>query len=141
MAILNYTTTIDAGKSIAEIQKTLVAHGAKSITIDYDDQGNPAALSFAVQISGVWINFRLPSNWKGVRRRLDKDRSIRKGLKTDEQAIRISWRILKDWTESQMAIIEAELAELAQVFLPYAVTPDGSDLYSVLKTNHKLLTG
>ena len=32
--------------------------------------------------------------------------------------------------EDQMAIIDAEVAEMAEVFLPYAVTKKGNTLYA-----------
>ena len=141
MPILNYTTTIDAFKTLGEIQKILVRSGARSINVDYDDDGNPSAVTFLIDINGTWINFRLPSNWHGVKRRIDRDPNIRRGLKTDEQAIRVSWRITKDWIEAQMAIIDAELAELAEVFLPYAVRADGQTFYRAVSGNLKLLEG
>ena len=42
-------------------------------------------------------------------------------------------RIVKDWCDSQMALIDAGQAELAQVFLPYAQTADGETFYQKLK--------
>lgn len=47
--------------------------------------------------------------------------------------MRVSWRIVKDWVEAQMAIVEAQLAEVGEVFLPYAVTKKGNTLYKELK--------
>lgn len=49
MGILNYTTQIEASKTISEIQKILVAHGATSITTDYDGQGMIKSLYFYVK--------------------------------------------------------------------------------------------
>jgi len=48
MPIANYTTEVPAMKSLGEIQGNLVAHGAKSIMIDYDEHGEPKALSFLI---------------------------------------------------------------------------------------------
>jgi hypothetical protein len=39
---------------------------------------------------------------------------------------RVAWRIVKDWIEAQMAIVEAGQAEMAEVFLPYATIEDGT---------------
>jgi hypothetical protein len=87
------------------------------------------------------VNFRLPANFKGIRRLLNENSKVPNSLRTDEQAIRVSWRITKDWIESQLAFIEAEQAELAQIFLPYAVTPSGQTLYQhIQEGNMKLLT-
>ena len=38
MAILNYTTTIDAYKTVSEIERILVMHGAKSIMKQYEGE-------------------------------------------------------------------------------------------------------
>jgi hypothetical protein len=138
MPILNYTTSIDAFKTVGEVQKVLVKHGAKSVNVDYDDAGNPAALTFMIELEGRFISFRLPSQWQGVRKSLEKSKAPKR-LKTDAQAIRVAWRILKTWCEAQMAIIEAGLAELPEVFLPYAVRSDGQTMYHSLKSNPRLL--
>jgi hypothetical protein len=50
-------------------------------------------------------------------------------LRTLEQALRVSWRILKDWVEAQIAIVETKMVQIEQVFLPYAIMPDGRMLY------------
>ena len=38
MAILNYTTTIDAFKTVSEIEYILMKHGAKSIMKNYEGE-------------------------------------------------------------------------------------------------------
>jgi hypothetical protein len=131
MPILNYTTTIDPFKTLAEIQNILVKHGAKNCSIDFSG-GVPTALTFLVDINGNPINFRLPSNADGVFRALCKEDVARK-FKTKEQAQRVAWRILKDWIESQMAIIQAGLATLPEVFLPYAICSDGRTIFQTIK--------
>jgi hypothetical protein len=141
MAILNYTTTIDPFKTIGEIQSILVKHGATNISVDYANQ-LPVALTFLVNLNGEFINFRLPSNHTGVYKALCKDADVPKKYKTEEQARRVAWRIVKDWTEAQMAIIKAGLATLPEVFLPYAVVGNGQTLYeSVSQNGMKALTG
>ena len=62
-----------------------------------------------------------------------KDDKVQRKLKTEEQARRVAWRITKDWVEAQMAIVEAQLASLPEVFLPYAVTNTGQTLFEVTK--------
>jgi hypothetical protein len=49
VAILNYTTGIPAEKTIGEITKCLVAHGAHKIVADYKD-GLPCAVTFVLMI-------------------------------------------------------------------------------------------
>lgn len=140
MAILNYTTKIQPSKTIGEIQGILAKHGAKNISVDYEN-GLPIALTFLIEIKGEFINFRLPSNHIGVYKVLCNSQ-IAKQFKTQEQARRVAWRIVKDWVEAQVAIIEAGLATLPQVFLPYAILSTGETVYdAVSKTGLKVLEG
>ena len=41
------------------------------------------------------------------------------------QAFRTGWRIIKDWVDSQIAYVQAGQGRMDQVFLPYALLPDG----------------
>ena len=128
MPILNYTTSVDSTKTIAEVTRILVDHGAHKITTDY--KGSlPIALTFCLTRQGKVIGFSLPCNYTGVLKAMERSRKVPRRLCTDEQALRVSWRILKDWIQAQMAIVEAQLAEVTEVFLPYAITPSGSTLY------------
>lgn len=79
--------------------------------------------------------FRLPINIEGVYKALQKDRNTPKKFRTYEQASRVAWRIIKDWIESQIAIIQAGQAELEQVFLPYAQNQAGKTVYETIKEN------
>jgi len=133
MAILNYTTSIDSEKSIMEIQKCLVKHGAHKVITDYSN-GIPTSVTFCISIDGNVIGFSLPANYDGVLRAMKKDSKVPRSKCTDEQALRVSWRIIKDWVEAQMAIVECQLAEMSEVFLPYAITSSGSTLYLELKS-------
>jgi hypothetical protein len=57
------------------------------------------------------------------------------------QAERIAWRIMLRWVESQMAMVESNLAEMGQVFLPYAMRGDGETLWQAFQaSNTKQLT-
>jgi hypothetical protein len=139
--ILNYTTKIDPAKTVGEIQAILVRHGAKSVSTDYEG-GLPTAITFLAEINSEFISFRLPSNHAGVLAALQKDKAIEPRYRTEEQARRVGWRITKDWVEAQMAIVQANLASLPEVFLPYAITPTGQTLFSVVNERGlKLLTG
>lgn len=46
MPLLNYTTTIAAHTTVAEIQQMLAKAGANAILSEYDDDGYIVALSF-----------------------------------------------------------------------------------------------
>lgn len=132
MPILNYTTQISFDKTIVEIQKVLVKHGAHKIVTDYKN-GLPTAVTFCLTIDQATVAFVLPANYEGVLQAMKKDRDVPGRLCNPEQALRVSWRIVKDWVEAQMAIVEARLVDMAEVFLPYAVTKNGDTLYQSFK--------
>jgi len=133
MPILNYTTQISFDKTLGEIQKVLVKHGAHKIVTDYRDN-LPVSVTFCLTIDQATVAFVLPANYDGVLRAMKKDRDVPARLCNPEQALRVSWRIVKDWVEAQMAIVEAQLADMAEVFLPYAVTKNGNTLYESFKS-------
>ena len=129
MPLLNYTTSINADRTIQEIQSCLARHGAKAIINEYDDNGYIIALSFAIELNDQKIGFKLPCDWRPVQQILEKDRKVPKRLKTQEQALRVAWRIIKDWVDAQMAIVETKMVKIEEVFLPYAVQRNGRTLY------------
>lgn len=131
MPIHNYSTQINSEKTIIEIQKILVKHGANKIVIDYENQV-PKAVTFCLTINERMVGFSLPANYRGVLKAMTKQK-VPKRLLTQEQALRVAWRIIKDWVQAQAAIVEADLADLAEVFLPYAITPEGKTLYNQIK--------
>ena len=138
MAISKYTTSIDAGKTVGEIQQFLSAHGAKKIVMDYDDDNLPCSITFMAIVNDSPMYFALPSKYQGVLKAMEKDKNVPRKLCTKEQALRVSWRIIKDWVVAQMSIIEAELASMPEVFLAYAVTKDGDTFFKKLeKSNFK----
>lgn len=141
MPILNYTTEIESEKTISEIQKILVGHGANKITTDYSKEGIPIAVTFCLTLNGQMVGFSLPANNAGVLRAMQKDRNVPRSKCTEKQAQRVAWRIVKDWVAAQMAIVEAQLAELAEVFLPYAITKSGNTLYKEVQSNGMLMLG
>ena len=140
MAILNYTTKIDADKTASEIAKILSMHGAKAILTEYDDKENYVKfLSFKIVVSGVEMGFRLPTDWKPVLHILNENPKVPARLKTNEQAIRVSWRIIKVWVEAQMALVEIGMVKTEQVFLPYLVGKGGKTLGEKFIENPQLL--
>lgn len=127
MAILNYTTKIEASKTASEVQQILAKGGAKQISIDYDE-GIPSALTFTITYLEQPIHFRLPCNVEGVYKSLCNSK-IPYAKKTMAQARRVAWRIIKDWTEAQLAIVESRQAQMTEVFLPYVVQEGGQTLF------------
>lgn len=66
MAIKNYTSGVDVYTSLGEIQGALAAHGARQIMVEYDDQGRPTGVAFAIDTPNGRRGFMLPANIDGV---------------------------------------------------------------------------
>jgi hypothetical protein len=128
MPILNYTTKVPVEQTINDLQKILAKAKASAIMTEYAN-GLPSGLSFRVNVNGKDIHFTLPVKVDGVAAALKRDRQYR----DEGHARRVAWRIVKDWCDSQMALIDAGQAELAQVFLPYAQAPNGETFYQAIK--------
>lgn len=142
MALLNYTTSIHPSRTVAEIQSLLARAGARKIMADYDDDGNVVALSFQILLENQPLSFRLPTDWKPVQQVLQEQRKRNSRVRAEpEQALRVAWRITKDWVEAQLAIIETRMVTPQQVFLPYAITKDGTTLFEHIAANPQMLLG
>ena len=131
MPILNYSTKIDAWKTVGEIQQILSKHKVTHISIK-NEGSFPVAVTFTIDYRGQPLNFLLPCNFEGVLNCLKKDRKVPSSSKNSDQALRTSWRIIKDWVEAQMAIVEAELSPIQEVFLPYLVNSTGQTLSDMM---------
>ena len=147
MGLLNYTTKIDADKTAQEIAKCLSMHGAKAVLTDYED-GVVSAISFKISLEGRDISFRLPCDWRPVYTVLTKgkkfmygDRGERQKSDLRLQAVRTAWRIVKDWVEAQMALVETQMASTTEVFLPYAIGKDGKTMFQKVVENPQFLLG
>ena len=139
MPILNYTTKVAATKTATEIQQILVSKGARKVIFDYNENQTLAGLTFHVPFKDSTLFFALPCNWPGVLKSMKAGNKIPDRLCTPEQAQRVAWRILKTWIEAQMALVEAELASLPEIFLPYAITQEGQRLFVQLTEKPDLL--
>lgn len=135
--LFTYTTKIDASKTISEIEENLVAHGAKSVMANYTDHGTIEALSFMIVTPEKKVMaIRLPCDPKPVFLVLGnqaKERKIARSYVTEEQALRVAWRIVKYWVEAQMALLETQMVKMEQIFLPYAIVRGGKTLFEAMQ--------
>lgn len=144
MPILNYSTGIRAAKTIGEIMDILVKAGAREILIKYNNDIPPLAeaLTFAVPIESGRMEFRLECRWRQIHQLLKNDVRVKtKKFRSADHAHRVGWRIIKVWVKAQLAFIEAEQADLPQLFLPHAVGPDGRTLYETVLNQFLLAAG
>jgi hypothetical protein len=137
---LNYTTQIKAEKTAGECLAILGRSGASAIAITYTDRA-PTGLAFRLDTPHGGRDFTLPVNVEGVQKSLLKSYragKIRQGFTTDEHARRVAWRIVKDWLEAQLAIIDAQMVTLDEVMLPYLQVDPQHTLYQAYQEREQL---
>ena len=133
MAIKNFTTTINEHKTVGDIQGILARKGALNINIRYEN-GMPQAVAFIIKVGEFPVPFQLPCNFAGVRQAMLRDKQARSKAANFRN---VAWRIVKDWVEAQMALVEAGQSQLAEVFLPYAVNQDGVTMFQSFIENQQ----
>ena len=132
MPLLNYTTKIESQKTVSEIISILGKKGAVEISTTYGSPGEPSGMSWKVNTKHGPLEFALPVRVEAV-----FDVMTKQGINSTnnkarmEQAKRTAWRIIKDWVEAQMALLDTEMVEMEEIFLPYMVE-DGKTLYNSL---------
>lgn len=134
MALLNYSTAVPVEKTVNEIQKVLSKAGASSVATDYE-KGAPTAIRFVIDTRFGPREFRLPANISPVTEALLEQynyREIPKRYATAEQGAKVGWRIIKNWVEAQLAIIETEMVSLDEIMFPYMLTPTGETVYELM---------
>lgn len=137
MSTLNYTTTIAAARTISEITTALVKHGASTITTSHGD-GRPTGMSFTLPTPHGDRAFAMPVDVDAVLTLLTRQKRSNSRIRASrDQAERVAWRVLKDWIVAQLAIIEAQMASLDQVMLPYLRVDDSHTLYEAYKANEQ----
>lgn len=135
-APVNYTTRISAAKTAAEMQGLLAAHGASSVSLDFD-KGSPTALRFVLRTSyDPQVDHReffVPVDVVAMQQLLEKEDEagrLKSGAKADrtsyEQAERVAWRVMKTWLEAQLALVATRMVDFEEVFLPYMIIGAGS---------------
>jgi len=129
MPILNYTTKIDPWKTVNEIQQILLKHKVSHFSIK-NEGSRPIALAFTIEYNGMPLNYLLPCNHSGVWSLMKSDKSMESRFRNEEQAFRTSWRIVKDWVDAQLAIVQAQISPIEEVFMPYLVINSSGETLS-----------
>jgi hypothetical protein len=141
MPLLNYTTTIDPHRTVGEIQKLLAGKGARGILTEYAD-GEPVAVAFQIEHSGQVLRYRLPCRAAAVHNILLHEYragKVQKRFAEKSHAQRVAWRIVKDWIEAQLALVESGMTDMAEVFMPYQLVEGDVTMYEVMQ--QRLLAG
>jgi len=144
MALLDYTTTIPVHKTAAEVQGILARNGSRQILTEFDDQQRISAVLFRIDgPGGEALSFRLPVDAGATYKVLLKQYNngeVPRRYANEEHARRVAWRIIKDWLQAQMALLETEMVKMEEIFLPYLIVgKDKKTLYQAMKESQFLL--
>lgn len=147
---LNYTTKIPARQTIGECQELLGRAGASAVTVIYADR-QVAGLGFRLDTPHGRRDFTLPVDVRAMHARLatarndglfaslHATRATLDGYTSREHAANVAWRVAKDWLEANLALIEAEMATLDQVMLPYLHVGDERTLWQAYREHEPAL--
>lgn len=137
--IRNYTSTVPASQSIADIQRKIVDYGATDITISYNENKRVAGLKFRMMIEGQAMFFELPANVEACYRRMRSEyKMVSKEKEKDiwDQAERTAWKLQLEWVHIQLSLIEMKQVAPLQVLLAYVIDPGtGKTVYDRLKSD------
>lgn len=138
----NYTSDVPVSQTLYRIEQVLVRCGVSGFMKMYGNSGEVTAVLFQVKIKDgdreAVQTIRLPADkeraWQALwldyadGEKLSADGmklqwcTRKKKVKLDfkEQAERTAWKLVQDWIEVQMSLVQMKQADMMQVFLPYA---------------------
>ena len=124
--IKNYTSTVPVQRSLAHIEERLVKHGARSTVKTYTEAGEIEAFCFILMVKGQEVPFKLPARVANVEKVLGQSVKRAKTGTADrihEQAERTAWKLVSDWVDIQISLVELGQVEIMEVLLPYVYDP------------------
>lgn len=142
MPLLNYTTKIPYQKTMAEVEALLMVHGASEIYKKVDDEGHVSALLFRLRTPDGNLPIRLPIDANATLEVLQKqylNREVDRRFATKDHARKVAWRIIKDWLQAQVWLVETQMAKMEEILLPYLMVDSNHTLYEAMRDKHFLL--
>jgi hypothetical protein len=138
MFLKNYTSDAPVSQTISRIEHVLIKCGVSGITKDYAPNGAVIAISFKIPsatgdaivripvneqqaIDALWLDYVDGEQMNKEGTMVTAWGSRKKKRKSDfvEQGRRTAWKIMQDWVEVQMSMIQMKQADTLEVFLPY----------------------
>lgn len=140
MFLKNYTSEVPVSQTIHRIEQVLIKCGVKGITKEYGPTGEVCAVIFHYQLPDQpMMTIRLPADKEAALQAMWMDYADGHPLSKDgnsviaypnskkkkredfhAQAERTAWKLVQDWVEVQLSMIQMQQAEFLQVFMPYA---------------------
>jgi len=132
----NYTSEVPVERTLIRIEAVLVKGGASGINKTYRD-GELFSIGFTIPgaAKGSSMSVRMPARVDAVEKALTKGKYLAATAqgRMKKQAARTAWKLMQDWIEVQLSLVELQQADMIQVFLPYL--HDGQQtLYEQIKS-------
>ena len=137
-------TEVPSDKTASEIETMLQKAGVTKTGKQYES-GHVKSLYFQMDTPQGSLPFRLPVNVDAVYQlmmnqyknsaqfRYDQQYQDTLKRRVYSQAERTAWRIVHWWVKSQLALIQLNMVEISEIFLPYMLVSPDHTLYSQLK--------
>jgi hypothetical protein len=144
--VLNYSTSIAVEKTVGEIQAILVKHRCRGMQTRHSASGEITSLSFTLATEYGQRDYLLPVNVDAVLKTLVAEKNAGRlpnlpSSRVDRaQAARVAWRILKDWLEAQLAIVQTRVLSIDQVLLPFMLTGGQRTVFQVYQEQQAALS-
>lgn len=140
MFLKNYTSDVPVHQTVHRIEQLLIRCGVSGILKEYHPNiaGKITALIFAIKLDHgnewkirvpvdeekalqtLWLNYVNGDKMNAAGSEiLYNNRKSKKRADFKEQAERTAWKIMQDWIEVQLSMIQMQQADFQQVFLPY----------------------
>ena len=120
MKIRNYTSEVPAARSVGRIEALLVEFGAKNISKAYDDHKTLEAIMFDLpRPDGNSFAIKLPAHVEKMVPEIQKLHPRWQLWEVKEQAERTAWKLMTEWVEIQLSLIQMQQAEPLEIFMPY----------------------
>lgn len=139
MFLKNYTSDVPVSQTLYRIEQVLIRCGVNGITKEYTGvNGEVAAVSFKIKLpntpemtvrlpadkekalDALWLDYVGEDKLSADGKAIDWN-ARKKKCRSDfaQQAERTAWKIIQDWVEVQMSMIQMKQATHIEVFLPY----------------------
>ncbi len=162
MYLKNYTSDVPVSQTLSKIESALIHCGVSGIAKEYAPNvvGKIVALTFIIRLDGLnpvtvrvpvdegkalqclWLDYangeKLDAAGSAI---LYSSRKKKKRADFIEQAERTAWKLMQDWIEVQLSLIQMKQADFMQVFLPYVWNGKTTFYESMRESNYRgLLT-
>ncbi|GAH91049.1 unnamed protein product [marine sediment metagenome] len=142
MPLLNYTTKIPWERSYTEVKSLLIAHGARGFYEEVGPEGYINSFIFKLRTPDGDVPIKIPidveSTIKILKKQYDSG-EIDRRFTDPKRARNIAWRIIKDWLQAHIWLVETEMMKMEQILLPYMMVDKDHTLYEAMKDRHFLL--